>query len=98
MVGPAAWIDCGLGFRILRHLGADAFSRAILDMAFCGLSIHTRHFNARRRCDGMALVTHTYCCSFVTSKFMTLERNFIQRLNVHEISSVRYADTELASV
>jgi undecaprenyl-diphosphatase len=49
-------------FRILRYLGADAFSRAILDMAFCGLSIHTRRFNPRRRCDGVALVTHIYCC------------------------------------
>ena len=59
MVGPDGWFDRGLDFRVLRHLGANAGPRAILDMALRGLSVRTRHCNPRRRCDRAARVTDT---------------------------------------
>ena len=61
MVGPDGWFDRGLDFRVLRHLGANADTRAILDMALRGLSIHARRHHSRRCYDGVAHVTYTYC-------------------------------------
>lgn len=61
MVGPGGWIDRRLDLRVLRHLGADAVSGAVLDLALRGLSIRARRCNPRWCCDGVARVTYTYC-------------------------------------
>ena len=56
VVCTAAWISCGLDFRVFCHLGVDANPTAILDLAVRDLSLHAWDRYTRRCCDRVAHV------------------------------------------
>ena len=59
MVHSAARTSRGLDFRIFCHLGIDAGSATILDLAIRNLSIHAWRRHSPRCCNRMARLT---CC------------------------------------